>query len=91
MPEPLSLDLRERIVAAYERGDLTRDQVAELFQALVDAGRRVSERRVTGAPAVIAAELAVALAGVPVSPEQRRRWHALLSAEAPIRTSAAPR
>ena len=32
MPEPLSLDLRERIVAAYERGDMTRDQVAELFQ-----------------------------------------------------------
>lgn len=51
------------------------------LRALVDAGRRVSERRVTDALAVIAPEIAVALAGVPVSPEQRRRWHALLSAE----------
>jgi IS4 transposase len=51
------------------------------LRALVDAGRRVSERRVTDALAVIAAELAVALAGVPASPEQHRRWHALLSAE----------
>jgi IS4 transposase len=51
------------------------------LRALVDAGRRVSERRVTDALAVIAHELAVALAGVPVSPEQRRRWHRLLSAE----------
>ena len=32
MPEPLWLHLRERIVAAHERGDMTRDQVAELFQ-----------------------------------------------------------
>lgn len=51
------------------------------LRALVDAGRRVSERRVTDALAVIAAELAVALSGVAVSPEQRRRWHVLLSAE----------
>jgi phage terminase Nu1 subunit (DNA packaging protein) len=51
------------------------------LRALVDASRRVSERRVTDALAVIAAELAVALAGVPVSREQRLRWHALLSAE----------
>ena len=51
------------------------------LRALVDASRRVSERRVTDALAVIAPELAVALAGVPVSPEQHRRWHALLSAE----------
>jgi len=51
------------------------------LRALVDAGRRVSERRVTDALAVIASEIAVALAGVPVSSEQRRRWHALLSAE----------
>ena len=52
------------------------------LRALVEAGRRVSERRVTDALAVIAAELAVALAGVPASPEQHRRWHAFLSAEA---------
>lgn len=52
------------------------------LRALIDAGRRVSERRVTDTLAVIAAELAVALAGVPPSSEQRRRWHALLSTEA---------
>lgn len=37
------------------------------LRALVDAGRRASERRVTDALAVIAAELAIALTGVPVS------------------------
>ncbi len=52
------------------------------LRALVEAGRRVSERRVTDAPAVIAAELAAVLAGVPASQEQHRRWHALLSVEA---------
>jgi hypothetical protein len=51
------------------------------LRALVDAGRRLSERRVTDALAVIAAEIAVALGGVAASPEQLRRWHALLSAE----------
>jgi putative transposase len=51
------------------------------LRALVEAGRRVSERRVTDALAVIAAELAIVLAGVPASQEQHRRWHALLSAE----------
>ena len=52
------------------------------LRALVAAGRRVSERRVTDTLAATATELAVVLAGVPVSPEQHRRWHALLSAEA---------
>ncbi|HET8652021.1 MAG TPA: IS4 family transposase [Gaiellaceae bacterium] len=52
------------------------------LRALVDAGRRISERRVTDALGAIAAELAVVLAGVPISREQVRRWHALLSAEA---------
>ncbi len=51
------------------------------LRALVDAGRRVSERRVTDALSAIATELAVALGGVAVSTEQLRRWHALLSAE----------
>jgi putative transposase len=41
----------------------------DLLVALVEAGRRVSERRVTYALAVIASELAVVLAGVPASPE----------------------
>ena len=31
MPEPLSLDLRKRIVAAYKRGGFSYLQVAELF------------------------------------------------------------
>jgi len=49
MPEPLSLDLRERIVAAYERGDLTRDQVAELFQVgRASVNRLVRRFRETG-------------------------------------------
>lgn len=51
------------------------------LRSLIDARRRVSERRVTDALAAIAAELAVTLAGVTVSAEQLRRWHALLSAE----------
>jgi transposase len=50
MPEPLSLDLRERIVAAYERGELTRDQVAELFQVgRASVNRLVRRFRETGA------------------------------------------
>lgn len=49
MPEPLSLDLRERIVAAYERGDMTRDQVAELFQVgRASVNRLVRRFRETG-------------------------------------------
>jgi transposase len=49
MPEPLSLDLRERIVAAYERGDLTRDQVAEMFQVgRASVNRLVRRFRETG-------------------------------------------
>jgi transposase len=49
MPEPLSLDLRERIVRAYERGDLTRDQVAELFQVgRASVNRLVRRFRETG-------------------------------------------
>jgi len=32
MPEPLSVDLRERIVAAHARGGMTRQEVADLFQ-----------------------------------------------------------
>jgi len=49
MPEPLSLDLRERIVAAYERGDLTRDQVAELFRVgRASVNRLVRRFRETG-------------------------------------------
>ncbi len=49
MPEPLSLDLRERIVAAYERGDMTRDQVAALFQVgRASVNRLVRRFRETG-------------------------------------------
>lgn len=32
MPEPLSMDLRKRIVAAHARGDQSSDELAELFQ-----------------------------------------------------------
>jgi transposase len=43
------LDLRERIVAAYERGDLTRDQVADLFQVgRASVNRLVHRFRETG-------------------------------------------
>jgi IS4 transposase len=52
------------------------------LRALVEVGRRISERRLTDVLAVIAAELAVALVGGDIAPGQRRRWHALLSAEA---------
>lgn len=49
MPEPLSKDLRERIVAAYNRGKLTRDQVAELFQVgRASVNRLVKRFRETG-------------------------------------------
>ncbi len=51
------------------------------LRAYVDAGRRISERRVTEALATIALELAIVLAGSIASLEQRRRWHALLSGE----------
>ncbi len=51
------------------------------LRACVDAGRRISERRVTDALATIAVELAIVLAGSTASLEQRRRWHALLSGE----------
>jgi transposase len=50
MPEPLSVDLRKRIVAAYDRGSLTRDQVAELFQVgRASVNRLVRRFRETGA------------------------------------------
>jgi transposase len=49
MPEPLSLDLRERIVTAYESGDVTRDEVAELFQVgRASVNRLVRRFRETG-------------------------------------------
>lgn len=49
MPEPLSLDLRERIVAAYAGGDMTRDQVAKLFQVgRASVNRLVKQSRETG-------------------------------------------
>jgi len=51
------------------------------LRACVDAGRRLSERRVTDALATIATELAIVLAGAQVTLEQRRRWHGLLSGE----------
>lgn len=51
------------------------------LRAFVDASRRLSERRVTDALAVIAVELAIVLSGAHVTLEQRRRWHALLSGE----------
>lgn len=51
------------------------------LRACVDSARRISERRVTDALAVIAAELAIVLAGAQVTLEQRRRWHRLLAGE----------
>ena len=49
MPEPLSVDLRKRIVAAYESGDVTRDEVAELFQVgRASVNRLVRRFRETG-------------------------------------------
>lgn len=58
------------------------------LRACVDDGRRPSERRVTDALAAIATELAVVLAGVLVTMEQRCRRHALLSGKAPTPPSA---
>lgn len=43
MPEALSVDLRKRIVQAYERGGVTRDLVAEQFQV----GRATVNRLIT--------------------------------------------
>jgi transposase len=49
MPGPLSSDLRERIVLAYEEGDKTRDEVAELFQVgRASVNRLVRRYRETG-------------------------------------------
>jgi hypothetical protein len=51
------------------------------LRACFDAARRISERRVTDALATIAVELAIVLAGAPVTLEQRRRWRRVLSGE----------
>jgi len=49
MPGPLSADLRERIVLAYEEGDWTRDEVAEQFQVgRASVNRLVRRYRETG-------------------------------------------
>lgn len=49
MAGPLSSDLRERIVRAYEDGDETRDEVAELFQVgRASVNRLVRRYRETG-------------------------------------------
>jgi transposase len=49
MPEPLSVDLRERIVAAYGRGSMTRQQVADMFQVgRASVNRLVRRFRETG-------------------------------------------
>ena len=49
MAGPLSSDLRERIVRAYEDGDKTRDEVAELFQVgRASVNRLVRRYRETG-------------------------------------------
>lgn len=49
MPRPLSVDLRKRVVAAYERGGVTRDAVAEMFQVgRATVNRLVRQFRATG-------------------------------------------
>jgi len=49
MAGPLSSDLRERIVLAYEEGDKTRGEVAELFQVgRASVNRLVRRYRETG-------------------------------------------
>jgi len=69
---PLDRDRIGHHVSTIFADDLHAKRVASLANAAV-GGRRVSERRVTDALAVIAPELAVALAGVPVSPDGRPR------------------
>ena len=44
MPSDYSVDLRQRVLAAYDRGDQTR-QVAERFQVSPAWARRVKQRR----------------------------------------------
>lgn len=44
MPAPYSQDLRDRVLAAYDRGLLTR-QVAETFQVSKAWARRIKQRR----------------------------------------------
>jgi transposase len=49
MSEPLSVDLRKRIVGAYERGGVTRQEVADLFQVgRATVNRLVKRYRTTG-------------------------------------------
>lgn len=49
MSEPLSVDLRKRIVGAYERGGVTRQEVADLFQVgRATVNRLVKRYRSTG-------------------------------------------
>ena len=45
----LSTDLRERIVAAYDRGDSTRDQIAERYEVSLGMVKKLlQQRRETG-------------------------------------------
>ena len=44
MPSDYSMDLRQRVLAAYDRGDQTK-QVAEQFQVSPSWARRVKQRR----------------------------------------------
>jgi transposase len=45
MPAPLSMDLRERIVAAYERGEGTQLELAERFCVGVASVKRLVRRK----------------------------------------------
>lgn len=49
MPSPLSLDLRQRILAAYDEGHLTQQQVADRFSVSYGMVKKlVSQRRRIG-------------------------------------------
>lgn len=49
MAEPLSVDLRKRVVAAYEAGGVTRQEAADLFQVgRATVNRLVRRYRATG-------------------------------------------
>ena len=49
MPAPLSIDLRQRIIKAYEAGGVTQQQVAERFDVgIASVVRLLARKRATG-------------------------------------------
>ena len=72
MPRPLSNDLRERIVAAYQAGGLTYDDVAERFQVGPATVNRLLRRvRETGS---VAPRTGSRLGPPPLIGPEQRAW-----------------